>query len=239
MSALSILCRLHLVAEGLLDMSSLPHAEGLLRAVLLNLTHEYLIYRNEVKLRYDLRALRHPVQHLGWLLRARISPLRARYLSIATQGAILINARSVCRQFKELTDLYGVFRQLCDQLYDIEEDAVMGRVSVPLLYGLIAGPKRLGPCLERLWRHELQGPAKRGKRRQLASKVRELTLALGGAERAYSLAVRYYAKLKRLEGTCWGCPGFGHDLQRLIRLKRASLERIKVNKWISDAGQYY
>jgi geranylgeranyl pyrophosphate synthase len=193
-----------------------------------------------MKLRYEEKSLSRPQKILQWILESQFSPLTCLYFSTTVQASFIINSKPVDQNVKQLSACFGRLRQLCDQISDVQEDIIMGNATVPVLYALAEGDQHLGQMIKALWRdiRETESNTDKLLISQKAAEIKELTQELGGLRQAYELADTWYQKAIGLTSECSQTLGVNTELALLIRLKRAYLERLRLNNW-SDIPGYY
>lgn len=226
--------------DGFLDICRLPNGKEIMELVASNYLQVYSSLYYEMMHRYNLNYLFNPKKRLQWIFRSRFSPLTCNYLSATIQPSILLNSKKVDTDIKKLTESFGRLRQLCDQICDVKEDITMGNVTIPVLYALLNDNNKLASMMRTLW-IEVQDLGSDSDLSVLslhAANIKEMTQKLGGFRRAYSLADKWYRQTMSLISKCNRKPGGGIEVTLLIRLKRAYLERLKLNNW-SDIPNYY
>ena len=231
---LGSICLLH---EGLRDMLNLPHAKELLKVVLSDYLRVYSSLETEMKGRYKDYGLLHPTEYLNWMLHSYDSSLTCRYFSVTVQGAILINQGAVSPTVKKLAHLFGRLRQLVDQIADVEEDVLIGKLTVPVLHALTKCPL-LQEEIRDLWR-ESQGCSLDTELLQpRLNRIHKLVLENNGFEYSSGLALSCYEEAMALFHNEPLLPDLGIEIRILFRLKRAFLERLKRNGWRDIPGYY-
>lgn len=236
-TSLTELCLLH---EGLSDMCTLPHAKKILKLAISSYLRIYSSLYYEISQRYDLKYLSHPEKYMKWIFHSPSSPLTCKYFSVTVQTAVLLNSKSISPNVRRVTEAFGRLRQLCDQICDVKEDIVMGKVTIPVLYALLNDSNELSSMIRTLWT-EMQGsesPAKSSRRYSLVTKIKNTIRELKGFKRAYTLADKWYQQAVKCISNANQEPGFGPEIILLFRLKRAFLERLKINNW-ADIPNFY
>jgi len=234
---LSSLCLLH---DGFLEFCKFRNMQEILEVILLNYRRLYSSLYREMTRRYSLECLSHPDKSLRWIFHSPFSPLTCMYFSTTVQASILLNLKEVDPDVKRLTERFGKLRQLCDQISDIEEDIAIGNVTIPVLYALLEDRDSLASMIKTLWTEIKSGESVidnstlSSRTDQIKGRVQEL----GGFNRAYDLAKRWYGQAAKLISKCNEKPGIGIEIVLLFRLKRAYLERLKLNNW-TDIPNYY
>lgn len=234
---LSELCLLH---EGLSEMCKLPNAKQVIRTTITDYLQVFASLYHELLDRYNPKAISEPEEYLRHIFCSAHSQLTCRYFSTMVQGSILLNSKEVDQKVKELVYRFGRLRQLCDQICDVEEDIAMGKVTIPVLYALVKDRGRLSSAVHALWT-EIENSKEPTVSPITASRIAEvkhLVQDLGGFDRAYRLADKWYRQAVELFHTCSNQPGIGVEVLLLFRLKRAFLERLKQYNW-SDISDYY
>jgi len=231
---------LYLFNDGIADMCELPKASDIIGLVTSNYARLYTSLYCEMKLRYEEKSLSRPQKILQWILESQFSPLTCLYFSTTVQASFIINSKPVDQNVKQLSACFGRLRQLCDQISDVQEDIIMGNATVPVLYALAEGDQHLGQMIKALWRdiRETESNTDKLLISQKAAEIKELTQELGGLRQAYELADTWYQKAIGLTSECSQTLGVNTELALLIRLKRAYLERLRLNNW-SDIPGYY
>lgn len=226
--------------DGLLDLYELTNTTKIMELIVSdNLQDGYSQYY-EMMHRYDADYLFNPKKNIEWILSSRFSPLTSMYFSTTIQASILLNSEKVYHNVKRFVKHYGRLRQLVDQISDVEEDIIMGNVTIPIHYALLEDNDKLESEIKNLWAG-IKGEISESDISVLslhATEIKKLVQKLGGFEQAYKLADRLYSQTMDCASKCIGRPGIGVEVMLLIRLKRAYLERLKLNNW-ADIPNYY
>ncbi len=225
--------------DGLLDITGLPKAMEIIELISSNYLQVYSSLYYETTHRYDFDYLFYPKKKLQWIFRSRFSPLTCKYFSTTVQASILLNSRKISYDLKKFTEQFGKLRQLCDQICDVEEDIIMGNVTVPLLYALAEDDdKKLAKKIRNLWADiQGEGVVDPSAFSSQTFEIKETVLRLGGFKCSYILADKWYRRMMNLSN-CNRKTDIGIEIRLLLRLKRAYLERLKLHNW-EDIPNYY
>lgn len=225
--------------DGLLDITGLPKAMEIMELILSNYLQVYSSLYYEKTHRYDSDYLFFPKKKLQWIFRSRFSPLTCKYFSTTVQASILLNSTKINFDLKKFTEKFGRLRQLCDQICDVEEDIIMGNITVPVLYALLDDDNnKLAEKIRNLWVDiQSEGLSEPSIFSSQTSDIKEIILGLGGFKCSYILADKWYRGMMNLSN-CNKKTNIGIEIRLLLRLKRAYLERLKLNNW-EDIPNYY
>lgn len=225
--------------DGLLNITGLPNTVEIMELVSLNYLQVYSSLYYETTHRYDFDYLLHPKNKLQWIYHSRFSPLTCKYFSTTVQASTILNSKKVSFELKKFTEKFGRLRQLCDQICDVKQDIIIGNVTIPVLYALHENDDNsLAKKIRKLWAdiqgNDLVNPSVLY---SYTSEIKDIVLRLGGFERSYMLADKWYRQAMSLTD-CNRKNNIGIEIKLLLRLKRAYLERLKLNNW-EDIPNYY
>jgi hypothetical protein len=164
------------------------------------------------------------------------------YFSTTVQASILLNSGLIEPELKRVTGYFGKLRQICDQISDVEEDIIIGNITMPVLFALIHdSDKKLETCIKFLW-NDIQkseaGIADKTIISEKAKEIKEITQTLDGFGKTYQLAEKLYLQAMNLFFKYKDKTSMSRELALLFRAKRAYLERLKSNNWL-DIPNYY
>jgi len=216
--------------DGMMDVPPLPNGQRLFALVLSNYYDVFCSLYEEILSRYDDSLVSQPERALRSILRSSHSQLTCRYFAVAVQASFLISRKKIDPEIMAVAKSFGRIRQLVDQVADVTEDLNMGKLTLPVLFCLVTGDSEYESAILGLWKKARDG---RGSSQLtgMLSRIKEKTVSLGGYDKAYTLADMWYRDAIRSTGSYT-------ELRILLRLKRASLERLKINGW-TDIANYY
>jgi len=140
------------------------------------------------------------------------------YFSAIITGLLLLSGRRVSRSLREFLRLFGVLRQIADDIADVHEDLSRGLVTLPLLSCM--DDDRIEKGIDEYWH----------RRRDFVS-MKRLIIDAGGYERAYESGMKVFAQAERCADRLSGRSKFVLALMPFFELKRLLLLRLRDNNW--------
>lgn len=235
---ISRLPELCLIQEGILDVLALPRGSQILETLARNYRSIYRSLYWELTTRYELTPIQHPKQALWRAFNCADSTLTCKYFSSTVQASILLNGDHPDREVVAIADQFGVIRQLCDQISDLREDVRVGNSSVPLLFAVLREREQLFAAIAALWSHggQWSGDIQSGDQEDEVNAIFDLVVGYQGFSATARVADSKYRQAIGAIRKYLG-PN-GEEIELLFRLKRAYLERIKLNGWSDVQGVY-
>lgn len=216
--------------DGIRDLIRLPNGQRVLDLVSSNYYDVFCSLFEDLLSRYDDSLLSRPERTLASFFRSPHSQLTCKYFAVTVQASFLISSQDIDSNTIAFSESFGRIRQLIDEVADVSEDLKMGKVTLPVLFCLARDDSRYKSAILDLWKKVRYGGDSALVIGAL-NRIKQMTISLGGYERAYALADMWCRDAIGSMASCM-------ELRILLRLKRAYLERLKINDW-ADMPDYY
>ena len=140
------------------------------------------------------------------------------YFSAIITGLLLLSGRRVSPSLAEFLRLFGVLRQIADDIADVQEDLSRGLVTLPLLNCM--DDDRVPKAIDDYWHRHHTFPS-----------MKRLIIDAGGYQRAYESGMRVFAAAERFAERLSRRNQFVLALMPFFELKRLLLLRLRDNDW--------
>lgn len=147
------------------------------------------------------------------------------YFSSVVSGVVLLAKRRVDPDLREFLSLFGILRQVADDIADVDEDLPRGLVTLPVMYAMRQSDLR--EEIQDTWRRTL-----------LPQRLRERVAESGGFEAAFEEGMRVYEEAIALAAMLQRRHRFIAALLPFYELKHLLLRRLRHNAWVDSLSTY-